>query len=86
MFSNIVYLGIKQMFEKLKMNYSRISTVQAYDLKERLEELKVKRDEVTIASFDAIKMYPLIKVSKIKKALRYFARKITAKTKKTINL
>ena len=31
-------------------------------------------------------MYPLIKITTIRKAVRYFARKITKETKKTINL
>ena len=31
-------------------------------------------------------MYPLIKLSKIKKSVRFFARKLTTSTKKTINL
>ena len=72
--------------EKGKVNYSRDSIVQASDLKERLEELGVKREEVTIASVDAINMYPSIKLVTIRKAVRYFARKITKETKKTINL
>ena len=42
-----------------------VSFIQAYDLKERLEELELKRDEVTIASVEAINMYPLIKLSTI---------------------
>ena len=46
------------MLEKVKVNFSRVSVVQAYDQKERLEELKIKRDKVTIASVDAINMYP----------------------------
>ena len=85
-FSKIGYLGIKWMLDKGKLNYSRVSVVQASDLKERLEELKINRDEVKIASFDAINMYPLIKLSKIKKAVILFTRKLTAATKKTINL
>ena len=31
-------------------------------------------------------MYPSIKLAKIRKAVRYFARKLTKETKKTINL
>ena len=72
------------MLDKGKVNYSRVSIVQAYDLNERLEELKIKRDEVTIASVDAINMYPSIKISTIKKAVRFFARKLTAAPKKNI--
>ena len=41
---------------------------------------------MTIASVDAINMYPLIKLSTIRKAVIFFARKLTAETKKTINL
>ena len=44
------------------------------------------RDEVTISSVDAINMYPSIKLSTIRKAVRFFAIKLIAATKKTINL
>ena len=39
-----------------------------------------------IASVDAINMYPSIKLSTIKKAVRFFARTLTTATKITINL
>ena len=39
-----------------------------------------------IASVDAINIYPSIKLSKTKRSVRFFARKITAATNKTINL
>ena len=42
-FSKIGYLGIKRFLDKGKVNYSRVSTVQASNLKEKLEELKVNR-------------------------------------------
>ena len=84
--SKIGYLGIKRLLDKVKVNYSRVSIVQASDLKEKLEELKIKRDEVTISSVDAINMYPSIKLSTIRKAVRFFARKLTAATEKNINL
>ena len=67
------------------MNYSRVYIFQESYLKERPERLKLKRGEVTIASVDAINMYPSIKLSTIKKAGRSFAIKLTAATKKTIN-
>ena len=57
-FSKIGYLGIKRCLDKVKVNYSRFSIVQASDLKERLEEKKLVREEVTIASVYAINMYP----------------------------
>ena len=37
---------------------------------------------MTIASVDAINMYLSIKISTIRKSVRFFARKITAATKK----
>ena len=72
--------------DKGKVNYSRNSIVQASELKETLKEIGLKRKEVTIASVDAINMYPSIKPATIRKAVRYFARKLTRETKKTINL
>ena len=68
------------------MNYSRVSIVRASELKEILEELKVKKDKVTIASFDTINMYLSIKLSTIKKAVNFFSRKLTAETKKIVNI
>ena len=57
-FSKIGYLGIKRYLDKVKVNYSQNSIVQASDLKEILEELGLNREEVTITSVDAINMYP----------------------------
>ena len=85
-FSKIGYLGIKRCLDKGKVNYSRFSIVQASDLKERLEEKKLVREEVMIVSVNAINMYPSIKLSTIKKVVRFFARTLTTATKKTINL
>ena len=51
-----------------------------------MKELGLKKEEVTIASVYAINMYPSIKFATIKKAVRFFARKLTSKVKKTINL
>ena len=82
-FSKIGYLGIKICLDKGKVNYSRNSIVQSSDLKETLEELELKKEEVTISSVDAINMYPSIKLVTIKKAVRSFARKLTSEVKKT---
>ena len=41
---------------------------------------------MTIASVDAINMYSSIKLATIRKVERFFARKLTAATKKIINL
>ena len=55
-FSKIGYLGINICLDKGKVNYSRNSIVQASDLKETLEEIELKKNEVTIPSVDAINM------------------------------
>ena len=68
------------------MNYSRFSIVHASDLKERLEEKNLVKEEVTIVSVDAINMYPSIKHATIKRAVSFFARTLTMATQKTINL
>ena len=68
-FSKIGYLWIKRCLYKGKVNYSRFSIFQASDLKERLEEFKIKRDEVKIASVDAINMYPSIELVTIRKSV-----------------
>ena len=48
--------------------------------------MNIKRNEVTIASVDAINMYPSIKLSKTRKTVILSARKLIEATKKTINL
>ena len=85
-FSKLRYLGIKKIVYKVKVNYSRVSIVQSPEPKERLEELEVNRDGVKISSVDAINMYSSIKLATIIKALIFFTRKVTAATKKTIEL
>ena len=36
-FSKLGYLGISRILDKAKVNYSRVSIIQSYDLKEMLE-------------------------------------------------
>ena len=48
--------------------------------------MKINRYKLTIASVDAINIYPLIKLLRIKKSVSFFARKLTAETKENINL
>ena len=51
-----------------------------------MEELGLRKEEVKITSVDAINMYPSIKLATIKKASRFFARKLTSEVKKIINI
>ena len=41
---------------------------------------------MTIASLDAVNMSPSTKLAKIRKEVIFFSRKLTASTKKTINI
>ena len=68
------------------MNYSCFSRIQVSDLNERSEEKKLVREEVTIASVDAINIYPSIKLTTIKNTVRFFAITLTKATKVAINL
>ena len=76
----------KNMLDKVKVNYSHVTIVQEYDLKGKLEEIGIKRDEVIIAPINDINMYPYIKLTTIKKAVRLLSKRITAATRKKNNL
>ena len=65
-FSKIGYLGIKRCLDKGRVNYSRDSIFQASKMKERLKELGVNREVITISSVDAINMYPSINIATIR--------------------
>ena len=81
-FSNIGYLGTKEILDKAKVNYSQVSIFQASDLKERPEELDINRYGVIIASVYAVNMYPYIKIVTIRKSVICFARKLTQQPKR----
>ena len=71
---------------KAKVNYSHITTIQASDLKEKLEYIGISKYKLTIAFIDAENMYLYIKLTTINKYTRYFIKLIKTATKKTINL
>ena len=72
--------------DKAEVNYSSVSIVQAYDLKVKLEEIGIRIDELIIASIHAANVYPSIKLTMIKKEVRYLLKGLTTATKKKINL
>ena len=69
-FSKLGYLRIKKMLDKAKVNYSRFTIVQEYDLKEKLEKIGVNRDKGIIKSIDYVNMYLYIKTTTFKKWVR----------------
>ena len=50
------------------MNYSRVTIVQVSNLREKLQEIGIKRDKVTTASIVAIEIYPSTKLEMIQNA------------------
>jgi hypothetical protein len=60
-FPKVGYLGIKNIFDQNGIDYSGSTITQASQLKTALEKLHLKKDNVTIISFDAVQMYPSIK-------------------------
>ena len=53
-FSKVGYLGLKKILEKNEINYTKFTIVQASHVKEEWEIMNWKRNEVTIASIDAV--------------------------------
>ena len=48
--------------------------VQASDLKQKLDKLSINKSNNTIASFDAVAMYPSVKFEMVERAVEYFIR------------
>lgn len=72
-FPKLGYMGIKKIFEENDVNYGQKNLVQASDLKEKLESIKLDANDTTIVSIDAEMMYPSIKYGLIKKAIKYYS-------------
>jgi hypothetical protein len=84
-FPKLGYLGIKKIFDRCSVNYTRNTIIQASDLKDKLEKLNVRRDEVTIVSIDAQAMYPSIKFKLVINAVNFFAKNLSTIDRETID-
>ena len=74
----------ERVLEKMGVNYSNFTIVQAFNRKQNLEEIRVKREKVTITSVDAFNMYPSIKLLVIRKAVNFFTKGLTPPCKEII--
>jgi len=83
-FPKVGYIGIKSIFDKNEIVYDRTTIIQASDLKGKLEKLNLKQNEVTIASIDAVDMYPSIKYKLVVQAVNFFARDLSDDDKQSI--
>ena len=75
-FPHVGMKGIRKIFDKHKVNYTRYNIVQASEMKIELDELKIKEAQHGVTSIDAEKMYPSIKFAMIKKATEYFMKDV----------
>eukprot|EP00957_Ditylum_brightwellii_P136056 10376312-Ditylum_brightwellii.AAC.1 len=62
-------------------DYSRYPITQALGLKNKLENLHVKWNNVTIMSLDIVNMYPSTRLSLIKKALHHYFKDLSTTDK-----
>ena len=85
-FAKVGYLGLKNTLEENEINYTKFTIVQASKVKEEWEVLNWKINEVTIASMDAVEMYPLIKLPLVKKSILYFTRNLPKIQQYTVTL
>jgi hypothetical protein len=79
-FPKVGYLGIKNIFDQNGIDYSGSTITQASQLKATLKKLDLKKDDITIISFDAVRMYPSIKYKFVKRAIRHFMGHLNAET------
>ena len=83
------YRGIRSILDKHGANYTRYTIIQALDVKNKLEKLNVREDEVTIVSVDAERMYPTMQCKMVRKAIYYFlstvSEEVSAEDKMTID-
>eukprot|EP00957_Ditylum_brightwellii_P073841 5610670-Ditylum_brightwellii.AAC.1 len=79
-------MGIKKVLDNHGVNYAKHTIIQSSDLKEKLEKLGLKQNEVTLMPLDIVNMYPSIRVKLIQKALSHYARDLPEKAKETINM
>jgi hypothetical protein len=78
------YLGIRTIFDKNRIEYQKSTIIHASQLKSKLERMQLQKGEVTIASFDAVEMYPSIKFRLVEKAVEFFARDLDSDQKERI--
>ena len=84
-FSKLGLLGLKAILDNSNVPYNKHTIVQASNLKDKLENLKINRRNSTIASLDIKIMYPSIQFSIIKKAVTYYTSNLPAGEKEKIH-
>ena len=84
-FAKVGYLGLKTHIGKEWDKLYNIHNFQASQVEEEWEILNWKINEVTIASIDAVSMYPSIKFPLVKKAILYFTINLPKSQQSNVN-
>ena len=85
-YSKLGYKALKAILDENEVKYNRFTITQASSLKEELEKLKIDENKVKIASIEVVNMYPSVRLSLIKRAVKYFTLKCDPETKQSIKL
>ena len=83
-FTKVDYLRLKNILEKNEINDARFTIFQASQVKKEWEILDWKRNELTIASIDAVLIYPSVKFPLVKKAISYFTKNLPKSQQSTV--
>jgi hypothetical protein len=75
-YSKLAVKGIEAVFKKNEINFQNKTITQASDMKEKVEKLGINKNKNTVMSFDAVDMYPSIKLDLINKAVKWYTRNL----------
>jgi hypothetical protein len=80
------YLAIRRILDSNHVDYSKRTIVQASDLKEKLESLRICQDDVSIISLDIeAAVYPSIKFKHVQNVVEYFSSGLSERGIETVN-
>ena len=85
-FANLGYRGIKAIFDSNKVSYQSKMILNAYDLKCKLEKLKVSVRRHMVVSLDIKDFYPSVRFSLIAKAVWFFGRGLSIEDRSRLNV
>ena len=71
-FPHVDQQGIKGILDRNKINYTKKTIIQASDLKDKVEQLNIKKSTNSIILVDTKKMYPSVKFEMIERAVNLF--------------
>jgi hypothetical protein len=85
-FSKLGYIGIKRIMDKVGVNYTRKTIVQAAHLKSEIESLGIRNDKHTIFSLDIEAFCPSVTYGLVERAIDFFSSLLGEKEKEKIKV